>query len=188
MARHVNFGNDGDIAIRRVSHYASNVILRIKTAIQTRVAGGGIDVSSGSLPRGDAPCPDLREAGILLDFQAPALVVREMPMQHIQLVERHPVDELHDELRRLKVAHRVEHQSAPGESRAVSDALRRNDERAGSGTSGGGQLPQCDGGVEQSTGIAGGQQDLVWGDLDGVTLRVRARDRLIESERYGAGG
>ena len=60
--------------------------------------------------------------------------------------------------------------------------------RAGSGTSGGGQLPQCDGGIEQSAGIAGGQQDLVWGYLDGVTLRVRARDRLIESERYGAGG
>src|ERR1700733_793651 len=188
MSWHVNFGNDGDVAIRRVRHYPTNVILRIKTAIKARMTGGGIDVGGGGRSRGDAPRADLREAGIFFDLQAPSLVIREMPMQHVQLVERHPVDESHDELRRLKVAHRVEHQSAPGEPWAVSDALRRNDDGAGSGTSGGGELPQCNGGIEESTGIAGGQQDLARCDLDRVTLRVRASHRLIEPERYGASG
>ncbi len=69
------------------------------------MSGSGIDVGGGSGSRWDAPRRDLRETWIFFDLQAPALVIGEVPMQHVQLMQRHPIDVPHDELRRLKVAH-----------------------------------------------------------------------------------
>ncbi len=188
MTRHVDFGNDRDVALSRVRDDPTHIILRIKAPIEARTTRSRIDVSSGSRPRGDAPCSDFREAGVLLDLQAPSLVVREMPMQHIQLVERHPVDELHDELRRLKVTGRVEHQAAPGQPWTVADTLGRNRDSAGSGTSGCAQLPHSNGSIEQSARIAGGQHDPPRRHIDRIAFRIGAGLCLVEPERDRALG
>jgi len=182
VPRHVDFRDDGDVAIRRVSHYPPHVVLRIKPTIETRMAGGRIDVGGGGRSCRDAPRANLRESRILFDLEAPALVIAQVPMQHVQLVKRHPIDELQHELRRLKVAHRVEHQATPRETGAIRDALGRNDDMTGSGTSRRGELPQCDGGVEKSAWVAGGEQDPAWGYVDRVTLRARPGYGLIEAQ------
>ena len=47
-------------------------------------------------------------------------------MQHVELVQRHPVDELLDVLRRLEVPRGIEHQAAPCEARRIGDPQRGN--------------------------------------------------------------
>ena len=37
------------------------------------------------------------------DFQPPTLIVDEMPVERVELVDGHPVDQLADEFRRLKM-------------------------------------------------------------------------------------
>jgi predicted ATPase len=54
--------------------------------------------SLGGLPVLGAPGADAGEARIAADLQPPALIVHEMPVQDVQLVQRHPVDQLFDEI------------------------------------------------------------------------------------------
>ena len=47
-----------------------------------------------------------------------------MPVQHVELVQRHPVDEALDVFRRLEMPRRVQHESAPREARRIGDPQR----------------------------------------------------------------
>ena len=49
--------------------------------------------------RRHAPGADLGQARVLRDLEPPALVVGQMPAEHVELVQRHPVDVAQDELR-----------------------------------------------------------------------------------------
>ena len=61
----------------------------------------------------------LREA---LRLQAPGVVLGEVPMEEVELVARHRVDDVLHALRRQVVAHRVEHEPAPFETWPINDA------------------------------------------------------------------
>ena len=61
----------------------------------------------------------LREA---LRLKAPGVVLGEMPVEEIELVARHHVDDVLHALRRQVVAHRIEHEPAPFETRPIDDA------------------------------------------------------------------
>ena len=68
----------------------------------------------------------LDELGVLRDVEAPALVLGEMPVQHVHLVRRHLVHHpLHDFLAE-EVAAVVEMRAAPLERRRVHDGRARN--------------------------------------------------------------
>src|SRR3546814_5944743 len=54
---------------------------------------------------------DLGELRVLLDLEAPALVLGEVPVEGVQLEDRHDVDVLLDELDREEVARSEEHTS-----------------------------------------------------------------------------
>ena len=58
----------------------------------------------------------------------PALIVREMQVQAIQLVERHQIEVPLHVVDREEMARDIEHRAAPGEPRAIDDAGRRRRE------------------------------------------------------------
>src|SRR5690606_24123921 len=111
--------DDGDVARRRMRDDVTYVLFRVEAAVTPRLAGFGIDVFGGGGAGGHAPRADLRELRIRVDGDAPALVVREVPVQHVELVQRHPVEHALHGPGRDPVARRVQHQPAPGEARLV---------------------------------------------------------------------
>jgi len=80
MSRHFNFGDDGDEPRLGISNHLPDVRLRVKTAVTpVRAVGrGGLRVQpeAGLVP----PGADLGQAGILLDLNTPALIIREMQL------------------------------------------------------------------------------------------------------------
>src|SRR5690349_686958 len=122
MARHVDFRHDGDEAIGGVANDLAHFVLRVVAAVEARLAGGSIYVSRGTGAGRDAPRADFGETRVLLYFDTPALVVREMPLEGVQLVKRHPVEHLLDERGRLVVAGAVEQEAAPREAGRVGNA------------------------------------------------------------------
>ena len=73
-----------------------------------------------------APGPDFREPGILVDLDAPALVLGQVPVEHVLLVHRHQVDELHDLLLREEEAAAVEQRAPVPEGGFILDGAARN--------------------------------------------------------------
>ena len=150
VAGHLDLGHDLDVPRGRVRHDVARLLLRVEAAVQPRLAGLRVDVGlRGACPGRHAPRAHRGELRILLDLQAPGLVVGQVPVQHVELVQRHPVDELLDVLGRLVVARGIEHEPAPGKARRVvdlhgadlRDAALRRDHRE--------QLPQRHGAVEE---------------------------------------
>src|SRR5688572_18911898 len=126
MTRHVDLGDNRDTAIGRVTYDAAHRVLRVVPAVNARQAGGRIDVGCCRTARRHAPGAYRGEPRVLADLEAPGLVVGQVPVQHVELVQRHPVDEALDELRRLVVTRRVQHKPAPGEAWRVVDAHGRH--------------------------------------------------------------
>src|SRR5205809_315663 len=60
-------------------------------------------------------------APVLLDLDAPPLVVGEVPVKAVQLMERQQIDELLHELPGHEVARRIKMSAAPGEPGDVLD-------------------------------------------------------------------
>ena len=141
--------------------------LRVVAAVRR----GRSDPVRGRRPAGMRQAPTSRQARVLADLEPPALVVRQVPVQHVELVQRHPVDELPDEFGRLVVPRRIEHQSAPGEARRVVDPQRLDRRGAGSGAVRGGELPKRDGPVEEAARIRGADLDAARRHLERVRLR-----------------
>ena len=89
MARHFNLGHDRDMAGRGVGDELTNVGLGVIAPVApVRPVGGaglGVKAEADAL----APGADCRQAWILLDLDAPALVVRQVQLEVIQFVQRH---------------------------------------------------------------------------------------------------
>src|SRR5207244_4905743 len=68
-----------------------------------------------------SPRTDLGEPRILLDLDAPALVLGEVPVEHVELVQGEQVQVLENELLRHEVPAHVEVATAPSEERTVFD-------------------------------------------------------------------
>src|SRR5690606_31629651 len=96
---------------------------------------------------GDAAAADFGELRVLPDLHAPALVVGQVPVQDVELVQGHRVDDLLDLVHAPEVARGVHHEAAPGKARRILDAHRR---KPGAGRIDGGQLQQGHGAVEQA--------------------------------------
>ena len=125
VAGHFNFGNDRDVEFLGVGHDIANLVLRIEiravllvgpilAVFQIGIIGIGARSSHG------------RQFRIFLHFDAPALVVGQVPVEEIHLVISHDAQHLLDFLDREEVAAHVEHETAIGEARRVVDGNAGN--------------------------------------------------------------
>ena len=106
------------------------------------------------------PRADLRELRVLLDLDAPALVVGEVPVERVQLVQRHQVDVLLHELLRHEVAR--DSRGARRASRIAADPQssprawsRRGHRPSPRGRSGRQQLTNRLQAIEKTRGVRG---------------------------------
>ena len=117
MARKLNLWNHRDVAGRRVGHDFAHLILGVESAVARAVEAL---VSVGADLRGFAPGPDLSEARVALDFDAPALVLGEVPVKAVHFVLGHQVEVAFDEFDVKKVAADVQVHSAVGKGGLVA--------------------------------------------------------------------
>ena len=125
VAGHVDFGNNVDVELLGVGHHVADFILRIevravglvlpihRVAVHIRKTAVGSDASH------------LGQLGIFLDFDAPALVVAEVPVEAVHLVVGHHVEHTLDVLHGEEVARHVEHETAILKARLVLDSDQR---------------------------------------------------------------
>ena len=144
VAGHLDLGDDRHEARRRVRNDIAHLGLRVEAAVRRGIAGTG----------GLAPGADARELRISADLEPPALVVGQVPVQDVELVQRHPVDELPDELGRLVMPRGIQHEPAPGEARGVRDRQGRHVNALRVRGIRGEQLPQRDRAVEKAARTA----------------------------------
>src|ERR1022692_4225977 len=121
MAWHFDLRHDGNVPCPGVGHNFANIRLRVIAAVTSVGAIGRarfwIKLEADFLP----PRADLGQPWILFDFNAPTLVVRQMPVKGIQLVQGHDVENLLDLLFVEEVPADIQHQPAPLEPRLVLD-------------------------------------------------------------------
>ena len=99
-----------DMPHRRVRDHFTDVVLRVKSAIDAVV----IQVTGLLAPRANAG-----EPGIFFDRQPPALVVHQMPVEDIELLHGHAIKIALDKFFALKMPRNVQHHAAPGKARPV---------------------------------------------------------------------
>ena len=121
VTRKVDFRNDRDIAFRRVSHDFPGLFLRIETAVRLAVILARV-TSDHRLAAFGA---DFRQLGILLDFDTPSLVFRQMPVEAVDVMQGQHVDVRLDFIHAEHVAAHIEHHATVAEARRVVDFHRR---------------------------------------------------------------
>ena len=122
VAGHLDLGHHGHVPLGRVGDHVPHLVLRVEPAVPDPVERPADlrppePADQGSGP----PRADVRQLGVPADLDPPALVLGEVPVEHVHPVERQRVDVLLHELHGEEVTARVEHQAAPGEPRMVDD-------------------------------------------------------------------
>ena len=79
VAGHLDLRHDHDVALARVLDHVADLLLGVEPAAAAAVGFG-------------APGADAGELRVLAYLDAPALVVGQMPVQHVELVARQQVD------------------------------------------------------------------------------------------------
>src|SRR5439155_15190820 len=122
VTRHLDLGNDRDEARLRVRDRLAYIVLRVVAAMPLAVERPLRAIARGTADdRLLAPRADGGQLRVLLDLDAPALVLGEVPVEGVHLVEREQIDVLLDEAERHEVASGVEVSAPPGKTRRVLD-------------------------------------------------------------------
>ena len=175
VSRKIDFGNDLDVALRSIGDDFPDVVLGIETAIA---------FFPGIIGRHQhfvtaAPGTFLRQFGILLDLDPPAVVIDQMPVELVDLMVSQPIEMAEDIGLVKEVARDIEHAAAPFEAGLVLDLHARNlplPDEHGIRTFGapvhlcGQHLKQGLDGIELAGTGRRTDQDPGRGDLDGVSL------------------
>ena len=139
MARHVDFGDNVDAPCLGVCYDVAHLILRVEAAIfllsllvGAYLVSGKVEVgvvfSYGTAHAGrilvveSAPAAALREQRILLDFDSPALIVGQMPVELVDFIECQHVEQFLYLVYREEVARAIKFHSTPFKARLVGDA------------------------------------------------------------------
>ncbi len=109
VARRLDLRHHEDVARPRIVHDADDVFPAVVAALLV------VHSVAQVLPEGPAP----GELGPGRNFEAPRLIVGQMPVKYVELVERGRVEQLFDECRLEEVSGAVEHEPAPREPRLV---------------------------------------------------------------------
>ena len=117
VARHINLGDNGDVAFGSVAYNLACVVLCVvarnrHVVVLARVGGG-----DGAR----ALRANLCKLRILLYFNAPALVLGEVPVEVVDVVHGEHVDELLEVVDAEEVATAVDHKRTVGKARSVAD-------------------------------------------------------------------
>ena len=109
--------HDGDAALGSVGDYIAHFVLRVKPAMRHAVVlvPGSRDDSLLSLRA------DLGQARMLLDFDAPALIFGQVPVEDVVFVKGQHIDEFLDEFDRKHVSADIKMHTAPAKGGAVVD-------------------------------------------------------------------
>ena len=139
VAGHIEFGNHADAAIVRVLDDVCDLLLRVVETVRALFLKKRIDLA----------------------FDWETLVIREMPVEDIELHRFHAVQVALDHVDRLEVAAGINHQAAPREARLVVDGDRRRGETLRGDVH---QLQKCLQAVQHAERIGGRQLDACLAD------------------------
>ena len=170
VAGEFNFWNHRDVARSRVGHDFTHLVLGVESAVARAVKAL---IAVGTDLRGIAPGSDLGEARVALDFDAPALVLGEVPVKAVHFVLRHQVEVALDEFNVKKVAADVQMHSAVGKSRLV--AYGHGGQRLAAVLG----LNEGLDSVKDGGGRTSGDHNLAFADAQGVGL---GRNALLDAE------
>ena len=101
MGGHLDLGDDGDIAVGRIFHDLSGVVLGQVTAVGAEIGGVGVAGSAFApfLPgQFGTPGSVFCQPWVFLDFKTPAGSVGKVQVQTVDLQARQGVDLLEDEI------------------------------------------------------------------------------------------
>jgi hypothetical protein len=132
-----------------------------------------------------SPGAHFGEPRVFLDLDPPALIVGQVPMEGVELVARHLVEQGFDEGHGLDVPGAVEHQAAPGEAGAIFDAYKR--QALGRPAVRRQQLKQTRRAMKQTCARGGDDAHAIAGDVQAVTLRTEIVGRhALEADQRPA--
>ena len=117
MAGQVDLGHNGDAALPRIIDDLTDLLLGVVAAVADAVVR--IEVVFDHRPVAEAA--DFGETGVALNFEPPALVVREMPVETVELVERHYVEVLLRLFDAPEMSDRIHVHAAVGKARTVGN-------------------------------------------------------------------
>ena len=119
MRRHIDFRHDHDKPLRSVGDDFLDLLLCIEAG---RV---GLALEPFAFPAVNlcifALGANLRQQRVFFDFNAPALIVRQVPVEHVELMHRHEIEITLDVVHAPEVAALIEHHAAPAKAGLVFD-------------------------------------------------------------------
>ena len=186
MARQVYLGDHRNGAVGRIRHDVADLVLRIITAVGRIVVVVPLLADHGFL----ADAAHGRQLRVLFDFDAPPLVVGQVPVEAVELVDRHHVEVAFHLFDRKEMARHVEVHAPVSETRGILDAHTRQHpllagRRLRPVNRRGQHLPQALHGVEKAGETRRTDFDALRGDIEPVPL---FRQRLVEDEADARGG
>ena len=117
MSWHIDLRHNGDMTGSNIGHNLTGLGLGIVATIRNLI----VDIRVGTNDGTCALRTDSDELRPLLDFDAPALVVSEMPVEDIHIVHGQQVEELLHECDGEEMTRAVEVHTSPREPRTVRD-------------------------------------------------------------------
>ena len=173
VAGHVDLGDYGDVSLRGVAHDLTRLVLCVVASVGNTVIDSRVAPQHGHAALG----AHLGQPRVFLDFDAPALVVGDVPVEGVHIMESHQVDILLHEAQGEVVARAVEHHAAIAEPGRVADA---DGGQLYLGHAGLQALAQGLDGVEHTSGSLAAEGDTLVADRDAVALLLP--DFLVKCE------
>ena len=116
MPRNLYLWNDGHMSEPCIFNNLLDVLLSVESALWLPVRVLPVIV------RRERPFRShFGEPRVLFYLNSPTLILRQMPMEHVQFPHRHQVYELLHEFLRIIVPSAVQHHASVGERRSVAD-------------------------------------------------------------------
>ena len=171
VSGHVDFRHDIDVTLSSVPDHIATLFLRVVAAIRNVVVEAHFCWGDDALL---AHTAFLCKVGQSLHLEAPALVLRQMPMELVAAVQGHHIEELLDELDREEMATAVEQDAAIGEARLVGNLHKRKLNLLGV-LRDGQAFAKCLSRTEQANGLVGSNENAVLVHLQGVALFLLLR-------------
>ncbi len=128
MPWHLNLRDDRNVLSRRISHHFPNLFPGIISPVGTcRITGHVLSVPfpPGHITGFRPPGRPSRQFRILSDLHPPSRSVRQMPMETVQLIDRHPIQAFHHKLFRKKMPGNIQVQSPVRKSRIIRNTQSR---------------------------------------------------------------
>src|SRR5215471_13771164 len=116
MTGHFYFGNNGDVPLRRILYDVFYLFLRVKSGMWRAVK-----YIAGPTPclRHPSFAANLCKFWIFFYFDAPTLVIGEMPVKNIHLKQCHLIHEVFYYFFSLEITSLIQQKTAPEKSRLI---------------------------------------------------------------------